>query len=102
LTAFRALPHVHLRHLAALPDLKGQPGAAVLVTGAGFAYYDAQIDTMAVQWNAMGTALSKAAQHKVVGLLGEKLKGDGVYVGEVVVMGVAAARRSCTSGDARS
>jgi hypothetical protein len=75
LTAFRALPHVHLRHLAALPDLKGQPGAAVLVTGAGFAYYDAQIDTMAVQWNAMGTALSKAAQHKVVGLLGEKLKG---------------------------
>jgi hypothetical protein len=42
---------------------------------------------MAVQWNAMGVAVSKAAQHKLVGLLHQKLKGEGVYVGEVVVLG---------------
>jgi hypothetical protein len=36
----------------------------------------------------MGVAVSKAAQHKLVGLLHQKLKGDGVYVGEVVVLGM--------------
>jgi len=30
----------------------------------------------------------KAAQHKTVGLLHEKLKPKGVYVGEVVVLGL--------------
>lgn len=73
---------------AALPDLKAQPGAAVLVTGGGFAFYDPKIDAMATQWNAMGVAVSKAAQHKLVGLLAEKLRGDGIYVGEVVVLGM--------------
>lgn len=73
---------------AALPDLKAQPNAAVLVTGGGFAFYDAKVDAMATQWNAMGLAVSKAAQHKLVGLLGEKLKADGIYVGEVVVLGL--------------
>ena len=71
----------------ALPDLKSQPGGAVLVTGGGFAFYDPNLDGMAVQWNAMGVAVSKAAQHKLVGLLHQKLKGEGVYVGEVVVLG---------------
>lgn len=71
---------------AALPDLRAQSESAVLVTGGGLAFYDATIDAMAVQWNAMGLALAKAAQHKLVGLLAEKLKADGVYVGEVVVL----------------
>jgi len=71
----------------ALPDLKKEKNAAVLVTGGGFAFYDPKIDAMAVQWNAMGVAVSKAAQHKLVGLLGAKLAADGIYVGEVVVLG---------------
>ena len=71
----------------ALPDLKTEQDAAVLVTGGGLAFYDANVDAMAVQWNAMGLALAKAAQHKLVGLLAAKLKADGIYVGEVVVMG---------------
>jgi len=70
----------------ALPDLKKEKGA-VLVTGGGLAFYDPKIDAMAVSWNAMGLAIGKAAQHKTVGLLHQKLAGDGVYVGEVVVLG---------------
>jgi NADP-dependent 3-hydroxy acid dehydrogenase YdfG len=72
----------------ALPDLKSQKDGAILVTGGGLAFYDPKVDAMAVSWNAMGLALSKAAQHKLVGLLHQKLKGDGVYVGEVVVLGM--------------
>lgn len=71
----------------ALPDLRKEKNSALLVTGGGFAFYDPKVDAMAVQWNAMGLALSKAAQHKLVGLLNEKLKADGIYVGEVVVLG---------------
>jgi NADP-dependent 3-hydroxy acid dehydrogenase YdfG len=71
---------------AALPDLKAERGA-VLVTGGGFAFYDAQVDAAATQWGAAGLAISKAAQHKTVGLLHQALASDGVYVGEVVVTG---------------
>jgi len=72
---------------AALPDLKAQQGA-VLVTGGGLAFYDDKVDAMAVSWGAMGLAVTKAAQHKLVGLLGARLSKDNVYVGEVVVLGV--------------
>jgi short-subunit dehydrogenase len=71
---------------AALPDLRAQKGA-VLVTGGGLSTYDEKVDAMAVSWNAMGLALAKAAQHKAAGLLHAKLAPEGVYVGEVVVMG---------------
>ena len=71
----------------ALPDLKATKGA-ILVTGGGFAFYDPKVDGMAVEWGAMGVAVSKAAQHKTVGLLRAKLAGDSVYVGEVVVLGM--------------
>ena len=72
--------------LAALPDLRSEKGA-LLVTGGGLAFYDAKIDAMAVSWGAMGLAVAKAAQHKAVGLLHQRLAGEGVYVGEVVVLG---------------
>lgn len=72
---------------AALPDLRRQEGAAVLVTGGGFSSYDPNVDAMIVQWNAMGLAVAKAAQHKLTGLLRAKLAADGIYVGEVVVLG---------------
>ena len=71
----------------ALPDMKSQKDAAVLVTGGGFAFYDPKVDAMAVEFNAMGIAVGKAAQHKLAGVLHEKLKADGIYVGEVVVLG---------------
>jgi len=71
----------------ALPDLKSRKGA-LLVTGGGLAFYDPKIDAMATSWGAMGLAVAKAAQHKVVGLLHAKLSGEGVYVGEVVVLGM--------------
>lgn len=72
---------------AALPDLKAEHGV-LLVTGGGFAFYDAQVDSAATQWGAAGLAISKAAQHKTVGLLHQALASDGVYVGEVVVTGL--------------
>ncbi|MDP3208278.1 MAG: hypothetical protein Q8M65_03940, partial [Rhodoglobus sp.] len=48
---------------------------------------DPKVDAMAVQWGAMGLAVAKAAQHKAVGLLHQRLGAEGVYVGEVVVLG---------------
>jgi NADP-dependent 3-hydroxy acid dehydrogenase YdfG len=73
---------------AVLPDLRAQPEAAVLVTGGGFALYEKQIDLLAVQSRAMGLAVAKAAQHKLVGVLHAKLKPEGVYVGEVTILGI--------------
>jgi NADP-dependent 3-hydroxy acid dehydrogenase YdfG len=70
-----------------LPDLRAEKGA-LLVTGGGFAFYDHNVDAAATQWNAMGLAIGKAAQHKLVGLLHQKLKAEGIYVGEVVVLGM--------------
>lgn len=70
---------------AALPDLRAQKDSAVLITGGGFAYYDPAVDATATKWNAMGLAVTKAAQHKLAGLLAEKLRADGIYVGELVV-----------------
>jgi short-subunit dehydrogenase len=68
-------------------DLKAETRPAVLVTGGGFSAYNAKIDAMAVGANAMGLSLVKAAQHKLVGLLAERLREDGIYVGEVTVLG---------------
>lgn len=72
---------------AALPDLKQQSDAAVLIVNGGLAYTDPAVDSTAVQWGAMGLAVANAAKHKLVGLLSQKLKGDGVYVGEAMVQG---------------
>lgn len=69
-----------------LADLRAAKGA-VLVTGGGLSFHDPRVNAMAVSWNAMGLALGKAAQHKAVGLLHAKLSSDGIYVGQVVVMG---------------
>lgn len=73
---------------AALPDLRTQKDAAVLVTNGAVALHDPKLDAMAVDEAFMGAAIAKSAQHKVVTLLARKLRGDGVYVGEVVVAGI--------------
>ncbi len=70
---------------AALPDLRATKGE-VLVTNGGLGLLDPQIDAGAVAWGAMGLAVANAAKHKLVRLLSEKLKGDGIYVGEVTVL----------------
>jgi NAD(P)-dependent dehydrogenase (short-subunit alcohol dehydrogenase family) len=71
---------------AALPDLRQERGA-VLVTNGGLLFDDPKVDEMAVQWGAAGLAIANAAKHKLVGLLHQQLKPDGVYVGEVIVTG---------------
>lgn len=73
---------------AARDDLKAAGQGSVLVTGGGFALDDPQVSSMVVQWNTMGLALAKTAQHKLVALLHEKLKDDGVFVGEALVLGM--------------
>ena len=74
---------------AALPDMKEQTGvSAVLVTGGGFAFYDEKVDAMVVRYGAMGLGVAKAAQHKLVGILHQRLAPEGIYVGEVIVLGM--------------
>jgi hypothetical protein len=71
----------------ALPDLKGANDGAVLVTNGAFGEINPQIDAMATDMKVMGLGLANAAKHKLVGLLAERVKGEGVYVGEVMVAG---------------
>jgi len=72
---------------AILPDLRARKGeSAVLVTNGGLGYFDPKVDKIAVDWNSMGLAMANAAKHKLVGMLSQKLAGEGIYVGEVVVL----------------
>jgi NADP-dependent 3-hydroxy acid dehydrogenase YdfG len=71
---------------ASLTDLEAARGS-VLVAGGGLSTYDPGVDTMAVNWGAMGLAVGKAAQHKVTGLLAAALAPRGVYVADIVVGG---------------
>lgn len=74
----------------ALPDLRAATGAgAILITGGGFAMFDPQVDKLAAKFDAMGLAVTKAAQHKLTGVLHQKLQGEGIYVAEVTVLGLA-------------
>jgi NADP-dependent 3-hydroxy acid dehydrogenase YdfG len=70
----------------ALPDLKAT-GGALLVTNGAFGENGPQMDAMAVNLKTMGVAMANAAKYKLVGLLAQQLKGEGVYVGEVMVAG---------------
>ena len=72
---------------AALADLKASNGA-VLVTNGSLALFEPKVDAMAVHWGAMGLAIANSAKHKLVGLLTEKLRAEGITVGEVVVLGL--------------
>lgn len=70
---------------AASADLSERKGA-VLVTNGGLGLLDAKVDAGAVAWKASGLAIANAAKHKLVRLLAEQLRPQGVYVGEVVVL----------------
>jgi NADP-dependent 3-hydroxy acid dehydrogenase YdfG len=69
----------------ALPDLKQSGEGALLISNGAFGEVSPEIDEVVVGLHLMGLALSSAAKHKLVGLLAKRLKGDGVYVGEVMV-----------------
>jgi short-subunit dehydrogenase len=70
----------------AAPDLKSTKGS-VLITNGAFGDIDPKLDALAVSMGYAGLALANTAKHRLVGLLAETLKGDGIYVGEVVVAG---------------
>jgi short-subunit dehydrogenase len=69
----------------ALTDLKQGGEGALLISNGAFGEVSPEIDEAVVSLHLMGLALSSAAKHKLVGLLAKRLKGDGVYVGEVMV-----------------
>jgi NAD(P)-dependent dehydrogenase (short-subunit alcohol dehydrogenase family) len=71
----------------ALRDLERARDGALLVTNGGFGLNDATMDELAVTFNAMGLAVANAAKRKLVGMLAQKLRPRGVYVGEVMVLG---------------
>ena len=71
----------------ALPDLKGAGDGAILITNGGFGDVSPAMDEYATSLNAMGVALANGAKHKLAGLLAQRLKRDGVYVGEVMIYG---------------
>ena len=72
---------------AALPDLKAAGDGAVLITNGGFGDLSPETDEYVTTANAMGIALANAAKQKLAGLLAQRLKADGVYVGEVTIYG---------------
>ena len=80
-----------------MDDLRQQRGA-VLVTGGALALYDTSVDAFATKWKLASLAISKAAQHKLVGLLSQTLSAEGIYVGEVVVKGTVKGSAFDTGG----
>jgi NAD(P)-dependent dehydrogenase (short-subunit alcohol dehydrogenase family) len=71
----------------ALPDLRAD-GGAILVTNGAAGDINTQMDDFVTnQHKIMGVALANGAKHKLVGLLSQRLKADGIYVGEVMIAG---------------
>ena len=82
----------------ALPDLKEAKDGAVLVTNGALGADVPMMDEFALSLKAVGVALGNAAKRKLVGLLAARLKGEGVYVGEVTIAG--AVKGTATGGAA--
>ncbi len=69
-----------------LDDLTSQRGAVLVLNGA-LGLQDDRKDAYAVSFGADGVALECAAKTKLVGLLAARLRGQGVYAGEIVIDG---------------
>ncbi|KAI9014326.1 short-chain dehydrogenase/reductase SDR [Hyaloraphidium curvatum] len=82
IAALAVLPAVQ----EALPDLKAARGA-VLLTNGGFGLPVDALDRAAADNGRMGNALGNAVKHKMARVLHYRLKKEGVYAGEVMVMG---------------
>ena len=72
---------------AALDDLKSSTEAAILVANGALGDNTSQADAYAKILNNDGVALENAAKSKLVGILAERLRDDGIYVGEVTIVG---------------
>lgn len=72
----------------ALPDLRKSEGAAVLVTNGAFGLISPETNAACIQYGAMGLGVANAAKQKLVALLADHLKADGVHVAEVIVAGM--------------
>lgn len=72
----------------ALPDLRAAKDGAVLVTNGAYGEVNPIMDALVLKAKAESVALGNAAKAKLVGLLAARLKGEGVYVGEVTIAGV--------------
>jgi NADP-dependent 3-hydroxy acid dehydrogenase YdfG len=68
-----------------LGDLKTHPGAAVLVANGGLGDQTAAAEQATAAYDIDGTSLEAAAKSKLVGILAERLRPDGVHVGEVII-----------------
>jgi short-subunit dehydrogenase len=71
----------------ALPDMRNRAEAAVLVTNGGFALFADPVDEAAVQSSSMGLSVANSAKHKVARVLARRLQREGVFLGEVMVLG---------------
>lgn len=72
---------------AALDDLRAADDACVLVVNGALGIQNQAVDGFAVSFGGDGVALECAAKSKLVGLLAERLRPDGVYVGEIIIDG---------------
>ena len=72
---------------AALDDLKSSLHGAILVANGALGDNTSQADAYAKMLNNDGVALENAAKSKLVGILAERLRDDGIYVGEVTIVG---------------
>ena len=77
----------------ALPDLRSGEGSAVLVTNGMSGDVNDFVDAFGAHRGVMGLALANATKSKLVGLLAQKLKEDGVYVGQVTIAGLVKGSR---------
>ena len=76
----------------ALPDLREAKEGSVLITNGAAGEINPQMDAFVTGANAsglrlMGVAVANAAKDKLVGMLAHRLKGDGIYVGQVTIAG---------------
>jgi hypothetical protein len=58
------------------------------MTNGAFGLDNPHMDALAVNLKSVGVALANAAKQKLVGMLAEQLRAQGVYVGEVTIAGV--------------
>ncbi len=73
-----------------LDDLTGSGDGAVLVANGAVGEFTTEGDGFATLYGIDGVGLENAAKSKLVGILAERLRESGVYVGEVMIAGTVA------------
>ena len=81
-----------------LDDLKSSAGAAILVANGALGENTSEADIYAKMLANDGVALENAAKSKLVGILAERLREDGIYVGEVTVAGSVKGTATAAAG----